>query len=147
MLNNSKIKEDIRVIASLQRDLNLAAAALLLTGQITIVGIFVAPGEFSLSLSGPLFGRARIEGKFGNNLTTTMIDILDVIIALLLIIDEIRVESAVVGPSRFSIIASGPIFGAPVYEPTLPILKRNYKFIKKIVTKHYEIDPIIFRNI
>lgn len=147
MHNFSNIQEDIRLIASLQRDLNLATVALLLSGQITIIGVFVMPGEFSLSLSGPLFGRARLQGKFGDRLTTALIDVLDVIIAVLLIIDEIRVVSSVVGPSRFSINVSGPIFGAPKHEPTLPVFKRSYHFFKKIVSKHFDIDPIIFRNI
>ncbi|WP_045518185.1 hypothetical protein [Neobacillus niacini] len=146
MPNGTNIQEDLIVIAALQRDLNLATAALLLTGQITIVGIFVTPGEFSLSLSGPLFGRTRTEGKFGNKVTTALIDVLDVIIAVLLIIDEIRLVSVVVGPSRFSIDVSGSIFGAPNYLPTLPFLKKNYHFFRKIVSRHFEMDPSFFRN-
>lgn len=143
-MNNSKIKEDIRIIASLQRDLNIATAALLLTGQITIIGVFITSGEFSLSLSGPLFGRQRIESKFGDQLTNTLIDVTDIIIAILLLIDEVRVVSSVVGPGRFTVNVSGPIFGAPVSEPTLPFLKKSYHFFKKIVSKHFEIDPLVF---
>ncbi|MFP5111528.1 hypothetical protein ACSU64_03960 [Bacillaceae bacterium C204] len=146
MFKSTNVQEDLHVIASLQRDLNLASAALLLTGQITIIGVFVTPGEFSVSLSGPLFGRTRLEGKYGNLFATTMIDIIDVLIAVLLIIDEIRVVSSVVGPSRFSINVSGPIFGAPKYEPTLPVLKKSFHFFRKIVSRHFEVDPIIFRN-
>lgn len=143
-MNNSTITEEIRVIATLQRELNIATAALLLTGQITIIGVFVTSGEFSLSLSGPLFGRERIESKFGDQLTNSLIDVIDIIIAVLLLIDEVRVVSSVVGPSRFTVNVSGPIFGAPVSEPTLPFLKKGYKFFKKIVSKHFEIDPLFF---
>ncbi|MEH7111005.1 hypothetical protein V7124_01365 [Neobacillus niacini] len=146
MQNDCQIQEGLQLIASLQRDLNIVTAALLLTGQITIVGIFVTPPEFSLSLSGPLFGRTRLEGKNGNKIATSLIDVIDVIIAILLIVDAIRVVSSVVGPTRFAINVSGPIFGAPLYEPTLPILKTNYRFIKKIVSKHFNIDPMLFKN-
>ncbi|MFD2443915.1 hypothetical protein ACFSO7_07940 [Bacillus sp. CGMCC 1.16607] len=146
LIKNATIQEEIRVIASLQRDLNLATAVLLLTGQITIIGVFVTPGEFSISLSGPLFGGTRLESKFGDKFTNALIDVIDVIISILLIIDEIRVISTVIGPSRFSVDVSGPIFGAPVYEPTLPILKKNYHFFQKIVSKHFKMDPNFFKN-
>ncbi|SDM71409.1 hypothetical protein [Bacillus sp. OK048] len=142
MEKRAEIQEDLYVIASLQRNLNLATATLLLTGQITIVGVFVTPPEFSISLSGPLFGRARLEGKSGNQFSTALIDVLDVLIAVLLILDEIRLVSCVVGPSRFSIDVSGPIFGSPKYIPTLPTLKKSYHFFQKIVSRHFELDPI-----
>ncbi len=144
MQNDHNIQK--RTIASLQRDLNIATAALLLTGQITIVGVFVTPPEFSLSLSGPLFGRTRLEGKNGNTVATAMVDVIDVIIAILLIIDAIRVVSSVFGPARFSINVSGPIFGSPLYEPTLPNLKENYHFFRKIVSDHFDIDNTFFKN-
>lgn len=143
-MNDYKIKEDLRIIATLQRDLNVATAALLLTGQITLIGVFVTSGEFSLSLSGPLLGRERIESKYGDQLTNTLIDVIDIIIAILLLIDEVRVVSSVIGPGRFSLNISGPIFGAPVSEPTLPFLKKTYYFCKKIISKHFDIDPRIF---
>ncbi|MEH7344942.1 hypothetical protein V7122_13905 [Bacillus sp. JJ1532] len=146
--NKSKLQKDLQLIASLQRDLNLVTAFLLLTGQITLVGVFVNPGEFSLSLSGPIFGRARLESKFRDEpFVNTIIDVVDVIVAVLLIIDEIRIVGVFIGSSRFSIVVSGPIFGSPKHEPTLPCLKREYKFYKKIVTKYFFVDPTIFRNI
>ncbi|PGL69869.1 hypothetical protein [Bacillus sp. AFS055030] len=143
-MNNFKIKDDLRIIATLQRDLNVATAALLLTGQITLIGAFVTSGEFSLSLSGPLLGRERIESKYGDQFTNTLIDVIDIMLAILLIIDEIRVVSSVIGPGRFTLNVSGPIFGAPVSEPTLPFLKKTYYFCKKIISKHFDIDPRIF---
>lgn len=110
LIRKSETDRDLKVIAALQRDLNLVTAFLLLTGQITIVGIFVTPGEFNLSLSGPLLGSARLVNKYKENkLTNGLIDVIDIIIAILLIMDEIRIISTVIGPSRFSIIVSGPI--------------------------------------
>lgn len=144
---NSDTKKKLDVIAELQRDLNFATAFLLLTGQITIIGVFMTPGEFSLSLSGPLFGRERLQGKFGDLQLTALVDILDIVIAILLIIDAIRVVSAVVGPSRFSINVCGPIFGSPLYQPTIPLLKEQHHFFKKIVSEQFDIDPTLFRNL
>ncbi|MEH7383696.1 hypothetical protein V7138_24785 [Bacillus sp. JJ1533] len=146
MQNEDNIQRDIEFIASLQRDLNIVTAGLLLTGQITIIGVFITPPEFSLSLSGPIFGRARLEGKNGNEISTAIVDVIDVIIAILLLVDAIRVIGSVFGPSRFSINVSGPIFGAPLYEPTLPILKQNYRFYRKIVSKYFDVDNAIFKN-
>lgn len=144
---NSEQQKELQIIASLQRDLNLATAFLLLTGQITIIGIFVTPGEFNLSLGGPILGRARLESKYKDmKLVNSIIDIIDVIIVVLLIIDEIRITGTVIGPNRFSIIVSGPIFGSPKYEPTLPSLKREYNFYKKVVSKHFHVDPSVFRK-
>ena len=143
----SNIEKDLKVIAALQRDLNLVTAFLLMTGQITIIGIFVTPGEFSLSLSGPILGRARLESKYNDQkLADSLIDVIDILIIILLLIDEIRVSGAVIGPARLSIIVSGPIFGSPKYEPTLPGLKREYNFYKKIVSKYFQVDPELFNN-
>ncbi|KAB2330243.1 hypothetical protein F7731_20605 [Cytobacillus depressus] len=148
MQSKLELQQDLQLIALLQRDLNLVTAFLLLTGQISIVGIFINPGDFNLSLSGPIFGRARLESKFSNEpFINTVIDIIDVIIAVLLIIDEIQVIGAFIGPRRFSIVVSGPIFGSRRHVPTLPCLKREYKFYKKIVTKYFAVDPTVFRNI
>lgn len=44
---NIEITKDIQVIRSIQRDLNIVTVALLLTGQITIIGVFVTPGGFA----------------------------------------------------------------------------------------------------
>lgn len=146
-MDNTVIQKDYQVIATLQRDLNLATAFLLLSGQITIVGVFVTAGGFSVSLSGPIFGGNRLEGKSGNKVANTIVDIIDVLIAILLIMDEIRLTGVVVGPGRFSVDVSGPVFGLPINEPSLPSLRQNYNFFHQIVTNHFNIDPTIFRNL
>ena len=58
-------------------------------------------------------------------MTNTVIDIIDVMIAILLIMDEIRLIGVLVGPGRFSVTVSGPIFGEELSEPTLPSFKRK----------------------
>ena len=146
-MNNTNIEETYQVIASLQRDLYLATAFLLLSGQITIVGVFVTAGGFITALSGPIFGGTRLAGRSGNKIANSIVDIIDVLLAILLIIDEIRITGVVVGPGRFSVDVSGPIFGLPINEPSLPILRKNYNFFHEIVSNHFQIDPTIFRNL
>jgi hypothetical protein len=147
LINDTAIQKEIQVIASLQRDLNLATAVLLLTGQLTIIGVNVAPGGFSVSLSGPIFGRCRLEGKFGERVTNTVIDVIDILITILLIIDKIRIFRTMIGPDGFAVNVSGPIFGYPLSAPKLPILRKNYNFFHNIVSNHFNIDPKIFRNV
>lgn len=147
MFSNCIVK-DAQIIASLQRDLNLATAFLLLSGQITVRGVFVYPGRFSLSLSGPILGSARIVGKEPLHITNAVIDIIDVLIAILLIIDEIRIIGVLVGPGRFAVTVTGPIFGEQsLPQPNLSLLEENYRFFHQVVTEHFYIDPAIFKNI
>ena len=136
-------QNNIHFIATLQRDINLLAAFLILTGQLTIVGIFIIPGGFSVSFSGPITGGSRLESKFGDQVTNVLIDVIDVIIAVLLIIDELRLVSTVFAQSRFSIDFTGPIFGNPIVEPTIPILQQNHVFLHKYVLENFGIDPIL----
>jgi hypothetical protein len=140
-LINIKSQEDLQLIAALQRDLNLTTAFLLLSGQITIKGIFITPGGFNISLTGPLLGNTRIVGKYPGFITDTIIDFIDVILAILLIIDEIRLLAVLIGPGKLSVTVSGPIFGDNLSQPTLPVLQENYQFFKEIVTKHFRVDP------
>ncbi len=142
MAYDTNIEKDICFIATLQRDINLLAAFLILTGQLTIVGVFVTSGGFSVSFGGPITGESRLESKFGDHATNVLIDVIDVIIAVLLIIDELRLVSTVITHSRFSIDFTGPIFGNPVVEPTLPILEHNYQHIHNYVVENSMDDPI-----
>ena len=142
----TNIEKEYHVIASLQRDLNLSIAFLLLSGQLTIRGVIVTSGGFTISLSGPIIGGTRTEGKNGNIATNTMIDLIDVIISILLIIDEIRLVGVLVGPGRLSLTVSGPIFGEPLNEPSLPSARENYQLFRKMVSEHFHIDPRFFRN-
>ncbi len=146
-MNYTSIEKDEYVIASLQREINLAIAFLLLSGQLTIKGAFVTSGGFSISLSGPIIGGRRIEGKPGYPVANTIIDIIDVIISILLIIDEIRLISVLVGPGRISLIVSGPIFGDPLNEPSLPIVRESLHYYRQMISTHFDLDPRLFRNL
>ena len=135
------------VIASLQRDINLAIAFLLLSGQLTIRGVIVTSGGFSITLSGPIIGGSRTEGKPGYPVANTIIDIIDVIISILLIIDEIRLVGVLVGPGRLSLTVSGPIFGEPLNEPSLPIVRESLQYYRQMISTHFDLDPRLFRNL
>jgi hypothetical protein len=145
-LFQTTIEKEYQVIATLQRDLNLSIAFLLLSGQVTIRGVFVTPGGFTIALSGPIIGGSRTEGRNGNTSINTIIDLIDVIISILLIIDEIRLIGVLVGPGRLSLTVSGPIFGEPLNEPSLPVARETYQFFRKMVSEHFDINPEVFRH-
>ncbi|OAK75496.1 hypothetical protein ABB05_01970 [Lederbergia galactosidilytica] len=98
-------------------DINLIAAVLLITGQLTMNGIFIQPtGGFSIPLQGPITGGRRLVGKSNSKVSTFIVDSIDFIIALLLIFGQISVRGTLISSGYFSIIVSGPIFGAPKTE-------------------------------
>lgn len=92
-------------------------------------------------------GGERLVGKYEKKITNAVIDIIDVILAILLMIDQIRMTGAVIVPGRFTVYVSGPIFGVPLYEPTLPVLKQDNYFFQQIVSEHFKIDRSLFKNI
>jgi hypothetical protein len=139
MGKNDELEKDKKVIRAIQRDISVVTAALLLTGQITIKGVFVTPGGFRLSIAGPLTGSPRLEGKSSSKTATVIIDIIDVFIAILLINRQLVVEGTFIGSNEFTLIVSGPIFGMPFPEPSLPDLKRDYNFYKKVVSKQFNV--------
>jgi hypothetical protein len=105
-------QNDKHFIQTLYKSIELYIAILLLTRQIFIRSIFISKGgSFGLSLSGPIFGDTRTEAIQGAPSANFVLDAVDIITALLLIIDQINVTSVVISGSRFSIIVGGPPFG------------------------------------
>ena len=146
-MNKTSIEKDELIVASLQRDLNLAIAFLLLSGQLTIRGTFITSGGFSITLSGPIIGGRRTEGKPGYPAANTIIDIVDVIISILLIIDEIRLTGVLVVPGRLTFTVTGPIFGEPLNEPSLPIVRESLQYFHQMISTHFDLDPRLFSNL
>ena len=138
---NSELEQEKQLIRTIQRDISVATAALLLTGQITLRGVFVTPGSFRLSLAGPLTGTERLEGKNGNKVATAFLDILDISIAILLLRGSIVVEGTFIGAREFTLVVSGPIFGMPIPEPSLPDLRDDYTLYKKVITNQFHFNP------
>lgn len=143
-LNNQA--NELEQIHSIQRTIDTVAALLLLTGQVTIVGVFVRPGRFSVSIGGPIFGGRRLEGKNHSIALGIVIDIIDILLAILLLNDEINVEGSFITSMDFTMNISGPIFGYPKIIPALPNLENDFHFIKSQVSTHYQV-PSEFWNI
>lgn len=101
-----------RLINSIIQGIDITAAVLLLTGQITIRSvIFVSGGSFRLSLSGPILGTPRSQPKPGSAGAPFVLDAADVITAFLLILGEIGVVGLFIESQRLSLLVTGPPFG------------------------------------
>ncbi|GAB1759953.1 MULTISPECIES: hypothetical protein [Priestia] len=137
----SGFDKERELIFAIQRNLDVVTAILLLTGQITIIGVFVTPGAFRISVGGPITGTSRIEGKDGDAGINIIIDMIDVILAALLLNNQINVSGAFISSGRFTINVSGPIFGVPKTEPALSELNQSSQFFHRTVSKHFYVNP------
>jgi hypothetical protein len=133
--------QDIQVVESIQRNIDIITAVLLLTGQLTIARLAIEPGGFAPSVGGPLTGLRRLEGKFGNKTINLVIDIGDIVLAILLITNKINVTGVFLGPGRFSINITGPIFGIPKRKYTIPDLERVFTQFRWVISDHLNINP------
>lgn len=140
MKKGNESEREKRLIHEIQRDISIVTAALLVTGQLTIRGVFVSPQSFGLSLAGPLTGTQRLEGRNKNKTATTLLDVLDILIALLLLKGSIALIGIFIGSRAFTLVISGPIFGTPIPEPSLPDLQEDYNLYKKAMTKQFDFE-------
>ncbi|MCI0181835.1 hypothetical protein [Sulfoacidibacillus ferrooxidans] len=105
-------------VKSIHYGIDLLTAALILTGQLQPVGMFVVPEGFMLSFSGPIIGATEI------TTTTTgaafVMDGLEVITAVLLIAQVFGTTGIYVTSHRFSIVVAGPPFGSKPSVANLP---------------------------
>lgn len=103
------MSKDFEVIL---RHVDFITAALILTGQITVGGVFFqTESAFALSFSGPITGGTRIESKPKLPLIDVSIDIVDIMVALFLIADKVNVVGTYITFGRFTIVVGGPLFG------------------------------------
>ncbi|MGG0417609.1 hypothetical protein ABEY52_16380 [Priestia aryabhattai] len=137
----SGFDKERELIFAIQRNLDVVTAILLLTGQITIIGVFVTPGAFRISVGGPITGTSRIEGKDGDAGINIIIDMIDVILAALLLNNQINVSGAFISSGRFTINVSGPIFCVPKTEPALSELNQSSQFFHRTVSKYFYVNP------
>ncbi len=137
------IEKSLQTVISIQRNIDIITAFLLLTGQVTVVRLIIQPGGFALSVGGPPTGIGRLEGKSGNKTLSLLLDIGDILLAILLISDQTNVSGIFIGPGRFSIDITGPIFGVAKHEPTLPDLEKVFTQFRWIVSEHFDIEPEI----
>ncbi|WP_051663314.1 hypothetical protein [Alicyclobacillus macrosporangiidus] len=99
------------LVSGILRAIDIWIAILLLTGQLTSGGVFIASGAIWLSLSGPMTGGTRMEGR-GDGAGFAL-DAIDVILALLLITGQITNTGPWISSGRFSFVVTGPVFGNP----------------------------------
>ncbi|QQE79659.1 hypothetical protein [Alicyclobacillus sp. SO9] len=96
-------------LVALQYSIDFFIAILLLTGAISTSGIFVVPEGFFLAATGPVFGSDLFEGKSAE--TSIGLRAVNVIVAILLILNVIRVTGPYITSQRAIIVFSGEIFG------------------------------------
>lgn len=116
-------------IAAAQRAIDIWIAILLLTGQLTIGGVFVAYGSIWFSLTGTIFGSVRTEGETPN--ANVVVDAIDIITALLLILGLITNTGPWISSGRFNMVVTGPVFGydeVPVPINSSKISKKAQEF-------------------
>lgn len=139
---------DTAIIREIQRDLDLIIASLLLTGQITLTRIYFGPGYFGVTVGGPITGVSRLEGKGKNHLFNFSLDVIDILVAILLIKDEINLVGLFISSdARFSLSISGPLLGREKVVPVLPYLKKNQRELNEIVNSSYIIDHTLLEKL
>lgn len=146
-MNHIQAERDLLIVKSMQRELDIITAALILTGQLMMNRILIEPGGFTLTIGGPLTGRERSEGINGNKALSFVIDVLDIILVILLLTDKINVLGIFISHGGFSLTVSGPIFGVPKSEVTLPGTKKIFNEFHEIVSNHYKIEPELINKI
>lgn len=116
-LRQGRQRKKDNVVHAVYRSIDLVTAILLLTGQIRIGAVFITHDSFGLSLSGPFTGSGSVPRT---PQAALVLDALDVITALLLLVDQIHVIGSFLTVGRFALIVSGPPFGQPRTEAYLP---------------------------
>jgi hypothetical protein len=101
----------------------------LLSGQITAQAIWVVSAGFGITVGGPITGNSRLVGKSKG--AKFIIDVIDIVLAVLLISGQIVITGIFVGPAQYSVVLSGPIFGTPRVTGKLPDPNKIYRNYKK----------------
>lgn len=114
-----------RIIAGTLRAVDIWSAILLLTGQLTVGGVFFSSGAIWFSLIGPIFGNVRIEGTSSES--DAAVNAVDIITALLLILGQITNTGPWITSGRFNLTVSGPAFG----NSNVPVPYNPFKLSKK----------------
>jgi hypothetical protein len=117
--------EGVRVISAAMRAIDIWAAILLLTGQLTTGGVFFSSGAIWFTLVGPIFGNVRYEGKSPS--ANVVLDGIDVITAFLLILGQITNTGPWITSGRFNLVVSGPAFGNTNVPVPINLSKINKK--------------------
>jgi len=117
-MQTASLETSHRILRGMQYSIDFLTAILLLTGQITTSGIYIVPNGFFLAGTGPILGGVRLEGV--SPATKYGLDIVDIINALLLIIDQVRVTGPFFTSGRVYMVWTGDIFGLERFEVSGP---------------------------
>ncbi|WP_157184194.1 hypothetical protein [Evansella cellulosilytica] len=137
------VEATLELIRIIHRNLGIITAILLLTGQITIMGVFVTPRGFRVTMAGPITGSRRIESKTGNPLVNLTIDVIDILIAKQLLQDKFFITGSALTPFGFTINAGGPLLGVERMVPKVPSLFHDLDNFNMLVAKLLNFDPSI----
>lgn len=132
-----------KTVHAVHQSIDFITSILLLTGQLTIRGVFFTPSGFSLSLTGPIIGGSRSEAREGEPNVNLVIDSIDVITALLLIIGQINVEGTFITSHLFTIVVSGPPFGRLKTEAYVPEAEEFFSNFKRNVFRKNKVYNFI----
>ena len=111
------------VLESTRYSIDFVTAILLLMGQITTSGLFVVPDGFYLAATGEILGGVRLTGHTPG--TAQTLRLVDIISALLLIVNAVRVTGPYITSERMFIVFGGEIFGVEDVVGVLPIGDMN----------------------
>ena len=117
-------------VEAVQYSIDFVTAILLLTGRITTSGIFVVPEGFFLAATGPILGGDNLEGKTVQ--TALGLRAVNLVSAILLILNVIRVTGPYISSQRALIIFSGEIFGIKEIGGVVPMDDMNRKTAAKL---------------
>jgi hypothetical protein len=117
-------------LEALQYSIDFVTAILLLTGQITTAGIFIVPEGFFLSATGPILGGDLFEGKTVE--TSIGLRTVNVVSAILLILNVIRVTGPYITSRRAIIVFSGEIFGIKDIAGVVSVRDMNRKVTQQV---------------
>ncbi|WP_134703154.1 hypothetical protein [Ammoniphilus sp. YIM 78166] len=145
MKKGEREKETLSIL-QIQRTVDLATAYLLFINQITISSTVISSGGFRVTVGGPITGTGRLVSKSGSAVENLVIRGISVTIGLLLLVNQINVQGAFIGPGRFTINITGPIFGIPRNEPNLNVVKR-FKALRAILKKQFKHHPRVWERI
>jgi hypothetical protein len=125
-------------LQAIHQSIDITAAVLLATGQITIRSVVLTSGgSVRLSLSGPILGGERSVPRSGSSGAPWVLDAVDSVTALLLILGEIQTVGLFIQSKRLSLLVTGPPFGEPRLTPYVPSTQELFGAYRTEVLKKY----------
>ncbi|MFA9556948.1 hypothetical protein ACERII_06580 [Evansella sp. AB-rgal1] len=147
--HNPGDERTLETISRIHRNLAIITAILLLTGQISIMGVFVTPRGFRVTMAGPITGLSRIESKTGNIFVNVGISVINILIAKMLLMEQFSITGSALTPQGFTINAGGPILGVPRVKAKIPKIDglfNDLDNIHQLTCTFLGVDPKVTRK-